>query len=73
MHLYCSQSIKGEKAMAQQKWKRTNVLNFSPGRKKKKKEDGGVKTALRFNVMKHNICDRLRSGREDVAVIRAVQ
>lgn len=37
-----------------------------PGEKK-------MKTVLRCNVMKHNSCDRLRSEREDVDVIRAVR
>lgn len=32
-----------------------------------------MKLVLRCNVMKHNSCDRLRSGREDVDVIGAVR
>lgn len=41
--------------------------------KKTRSGGGGSENCSRFNVMKHNICDRLRSGREDLAVIRAVQ
>lgn len=55
--------------MAQRKCKRADLLKFSPEEKKKNKTKGDpggkMKQVLRFNVIKYNSSDGLRSEQED--------
>lgn len=80
MHLrhHCSQSTKGKK---KKPWHSINVkapiyLTSALEKTKQRRfleEKKIMKSVLRFNVIKHNSSERLRSGWEDVDVIRAVR